>query len=336
MKKHLTLIPLLLIFCCILPSAELNNTVKEHFQFTVKEETCLLPCAGITQLHKQKNTITVIIAIHGVHYNARNYHTNVTQCIKRNRLKKYQVLAPQFLKKDSVQQQQNNVLSWEVSPFWGSSKAILNKNKTRISSFDVLDQMFTYFTDKQQFPHLKKIILVGHSGGGQMVQRYTLSSHIAWTTESVHHIKVTYLVMNPSSYTYLDENRPINNITQFIKPSGKSSGYNEYGYGLEKLYSYQRNTTSPQEMLMLYKKKHIIYLLGEKDTTNNGNLSITRPAMLQGPNRLDRGKAYYNHLQKIYGNEIRKTHQLVVVKGVGHSSSNMFRSRAFAKILQTE
>jgi hypothetical protein len=50
---------------------------------------------------------------------------------------------------------------------------------TNISSYDAMDSILQYVHDHQQdvFPSLKRIILAGHSAGGQFVQKYALLSN---------------------------------------------------------------------------------------------------------------------------------------------------------------
>jgi pimeloyl-ACP methyl ester carboxylesterase len=43
-----------------------------------------------------------------------------------------------------------------------------------VSSFRVYDDLFAWLADRSRFPALKRIVLAGHSGGGQVVQRYAI------------------------------------------------------------------------------------------------------------------------------------------------------------------
>lgn len=55
------------------------------------------------------------------------------------------------------------------------------------------------------FPHLKAIVVSGHSAGGQYVTRYEMANQIHDTLG----VPITYVVSNPSSYAYLDPERPV-------------------------------------------------------------------------------------------------------------------------------
>ena len=42
------------------------------------------------------------------------------------------------------------------------------------SSYDVMDHLFTAIAQHHTFPNLKTLVLLGHSDGGQALQRYTV------------------------------------------------------------------------------------------------------------------------------------------------------------------
>lgn len=79
---------------------------------------------------------------------------------------------------------------------------------TGVSAFAVLDDLLAYLADRHRFPHLQDITLIGHSAGGQLLQRYTLlgTGDQALRTLGIH---VRYIVASPSTYLYLDANRPL-------------------------------------------------------------------------------------------------------------------------------
>ena len=46
-----------------------------------------------------------------------------------------------------------------------------------ISSFAALDAILARLADRASFPALKTVVIAGHSGGGQLVQRYAVAGH---------------------------------------------------------------------------------------------------------------------------------------------------------------
>ena len=74
----------------------------------------------------------------------------------------------------------------------------------KVSSFDFLDEIVRRLARRDVFPNLKKIVVAGHSAGGQFVIRYEMSNQVHDSIDA----SVSYVVSNPSAYTYVDEVRP--------------------------------------------------------------------------------------------------------------------------------
>ncbi|MHC4386439.1 MAG: hypothetical protein ACYSUG_05545, partial [Planctomycetota bacterium] len=107
-------------------------------------------------------------------------------------------------------------------------------------------------------------------------------------------------------------------------------GYNNWGYGLDNLYSYhKRNDIKADWIIENYPQKSILYLVGSKD--NNGDdssLGKGPGATLQGSNRLIRGRLYYNYLRHFFGDEIKNHQRFYVVKNMGHWGRGLMTSQA--------
>jgi hypothetical protein len=67
-------------------------------------------------------------------------------------------------------------------------------------------------------------------------------------------------------------------------------------------------------------------MLGQKDCVPDGSMSTHPAAVIQGRNRLERGRIYFGHLIDEFGTEIKKTQKLRIVKKVGHSGPGMILS----------
>lgn len=78
------------------------------------------------------------------------------------------------------------------------------KSRRSVSAFYVLDEMIKYFDDKERFPEMKSIVLVGHSMGGQMLTRYAAVGKDLDTNA-----RLTHWIGNPSGYTWLNSYRPV-------------------------------------------------------------------------------------------------------------------------------
>jgi len=91
-----------------------------------------------------------------------------------------------------------------------------DKHNMTISSFSAMDVLLESLCDRKHFPNLKRIVVIGHSAGGQFVHRWALSSN-SWcfgNGQFAHRWapkaelpNVRVVVANPRSFTYLDARR---------------------------------------------------------------------------------------------------------------------------------
>ncbi|WP_328603954.1 hypothetical protein OG943_28245 [Amycolatopsis sp. NBC_00345] len=75
-----------------------------------------------------------------------------------------------------------------------------------ISSFTVVDEILAGLADKQHFPDLTRITLIGHSAGGQFIQRYAVAGA---APAKLPGVSFHYVTANPSSYLYFTPDRPV-------------------------------------------------------------------------------------------------------------------------------
>ena len=89
-------------------------------------------------------------------------------------------------------------------------------NNATISSFGAMDVLLESLCDRKRFPNLQRIVVTGHSAGGQFVHRWALSSN-SWCFGDGQYAhrwapksdlpNVRTVVANPRSFTYLDNRR---------------------------------------------------------------------------------------------------------------------------------
>jgi len=81
-----------------------------------------------------------------------------------------------------------------------------------VSSFAAMDVLLETLCDRKRFPNLDKVIVTGHSAGGQFVQRWGVSSD-SWCFGDGSHLSggtfptIKLVPANPRSYAYLDGRR---------------------------------------------------------------------------------------------------------------------------------
>ncbi len=227
-----------------------------------------------------------------------------------------------------------DLMYFDDRKFWGGPSS---NESAQISAFSVVDEMLDHICDSGHFPNLKRIVILGHSGGGQLVNRFAASSPFGRSG-----IAIRYIVMNPSSYVYFDGARVIPGTSdQFKIPTPETrrqigacsndddyNKYNNYGYGLNNLYQYhQDNGINAGRMIDRYRSRNVIHMLGAQDNDPDGDgLDKKCGAMLQGTNRLERGSIYFNYLQYLFGPMILERHNLEVVPNADHSGRKMITS----------
>jgi len=181
----------------------------------------------------------------------------------------------------SSSNKRNNTMSY-LPWYWGGGSGNTGKGP---SMFEVFDDVMTTLFDRTLYPRLERIIIIGHSAGAQLVQRYAIFSSLA------HTFPIEYYVANPSSLAYLDQTRPvlfpvphscllynpqlvIHHRYSFRIPSAASttclSTYNSYGYGIDGDLV-PKTGSALREALISYVHRHVFYLAGAADNCNEHN-----------------------------------------------------------------
>eukprot|EP00977_Amphora_coffeiformis_P020577 scaffold8374_cov175-Amphora_coffeaeformis.AAC.16 len=203
-----------------------------------------------------------------------------------------------------------------------------------VSSFQVLDSMVSFVSNKTEFPYLEQIKIIGHSAGGQFVQRWALLTNV-WT----EYPKLRAIVVNPSSFAYLTPLRKVHE--EWTMPdTAKCPDYNDWEWGLYTSDSppfYVRralNQWSIQALTERFSHRDVVYLAGDRDIcdvpgmSRNGwcyshGLETLCMDLLEGKNRLERHMNYFESLTRLVN---VTTHKRDLVPGVGHDHSLIFHS----------
>lgn len=169
------------------------------------------------------NYTLALLIQHGAMRNAEQYFCSFKELMQEQGYRDFRdvlVIAPNFNYETDTLVHPNDVF-WNASKPWGDwrvgaesdpdccgNKGRMGTPKT-MSSFEVLDHILATLTSRRLFPNLNKISYVGHSAGGQMVQRYAVISVLAalWDMQPDDVLDMKYIIANPSSYTYLTPER---------------------------------------------------------------------------------------------------------------------------------
>ena len=166
-----------------------------------------------------------IIIIHGSLRDADDYFCTGLSLIQEekeiytNTNDNVMIIAPKFLSVDDKDEDYDDdrFLVWadQVEAYgsflWHPYRYGADATNAPISSYAALDKLVEYLvTAIDRFPKLQNITLVGHSAGGQMLQRWALLSNSpAWNTMNIRTV-----VANPNSYCYPDDRRWLAPVTE--------------------------------------------------------------------------------------------------------------------------
>ena len=286
--------------------------------------------------------IRAYILVHGAGRDAHNYFRHaLAGAFLAGALENTIVISPRFAANEGGSCQDTlaaNEINWSScsGETWRSGAGAISNR--RITSFDVADEILRKLAVKQNFPNLRRIVVAGHSAGGQFVNRYEMANQI----HDRLGIPISYVVANPSSYAYLDSMRPRSsafpqNVAAlppgYIAPPSANPGppfgrygdsedcttYDTWPYGLNKRTGY----TAKQSVEQLRKQlasRPTTYLVGELDILPLYGFDNSCPAMAQGPTRLARGLAFGRYVNENFGAK----HTTLVVPACGHSARCMF------------
>ena len=274
---------------------------------------------------------TVVVAMHGSERNACDYAGYaVDSASAAGTLESTLVVAPKFAASDDLSDEDTSTLYWtDSSDGWRSGEASLTDPLPRpwtISSFAALDELVATVDDTAKFPNLTRVVVAGHSAGGQVVNRYSLGTPGPSGDDAVD---VRYVVMNPSSYVYLSAARFTDR--GFGIPTAdqiaQCPDYDQYKYGMEGRNDYM-SSLDAEAMIQRFVSRDVVYLLGESDTDpEDSSMDTGCEAELQGTQRFERGTKYWRSLQTVVGPSIVRHQSLVTVPEVGHDGHDMFTER---------
>ena len=324
MIKRLGLLLGVLASCCTF-AAEHSVKVVSPDRFHLEAGDLSL---GLSQDWRQPlpKVTRALIIVHGRLRNAQTYLQSGIDAAEHAGVGgSTLVIAPQFLNQADVKRNHlgDEVVRWKGND-WMAGEA--STGPGQISSYGALDQIIKHLGNRKLFPALKEIVVAGHSGGGQVVQRFALTGHDhpLLNTEG---IRLRYVVANPSSYAYFSPQRPV----KFDAAS--CPGFNDWKYGMQNLPGYVGDRGA-QQLEQAYVSRDITYLLGQQDTDpNHPALDKSCEAETQGAYRLIRGHNYVDYLKQRHP---QLAHRLVEVPGVGHDGDKMFTSPEGEKVLFTQ
>jgi hypothetical protein len=280
-----------------------------------------LPLYCSHPLDQADSSITqAIIAVHGSNRDASGlFHTVWSAAQQGGTASTTLVIAPHFLCDED--QRTPDEVSFKCNGHdWTHGYRDENNAASPIYSYAVIDSLVKRVTDPALFPNLKHVVVTGLSAGGQLTQRYAEFSDL----DPSPGVDFKYVVLSPSSYAWLDANRPVS--------TEGCAGYDDYFYGLENRTGYVGEPPS-DSIRSRYVARAVSYFVGDQDTLPNAegtNMDTSCGANAQGVDRVERAKNFFHVMSTTYG----ASHPLTIVPGCPHSSTCMYFSPELRQTLQ--
>jgi pimeloyl-ACP methyl ester carboxylesterase len=286
-----------------------------------------------------------LIMVHGAGRNADHYfETSTGAGFLAGALDNTIIIAPRFIAGQD-KPSANEVMWPEGGNSWRAGG--MSPTNPIISSFDFVDELVRKVADKKTFPNLTRVVIAGHSAGGQFATRYEMATKIHGTPG----VSITYVVANPSSYAWPAAVRPLasgdaNPATadkEALGPDGekvhthfeygpadatKAPNYNRWPAGLENLAGYTAGMTKEQLVRQLVERP-ATYLLGQVDVLPLGGFDASPNAMAQGPTRRARGEAFFKYVTETLGAK----HNAIIVSECGHNDRCIFTTNVVFPVI---
>jgi hypothetical protein len=223
------------------------------------------------------------------------------------------IIAPQFLTAADIAHHHlpANSLHWHETGWMQGEEAL---GAARISAFAALDYLIDTLTDPSRYPALEHIIIAGHSGGGQLVQRFAILSNTPHA--------VRFVVANPSSYAWFGPDRP--------HAANADPRVTRWKYGLDARPAYGA-PLDDDALEQRYINRDVHYLLGMLDCDpQHAMLDRSPAAMSQGADRLERGRNFWASLRQRHGAALR--HHYLEIPDIAHDPARLFANAEAKRI----
>lgn len=277
-----------------------------------------------------------LVMVHGAGRNADHYFQTATAAaFLAGALDNTVVVAPRLIAAPDTAHQ-NEIMWPNGRNSWRSGGP--SPSHPTVTSFDFIDQILRTLANQKTFPNLTRIVVAGHSAGGQLVTRYAMANKV----HDALGVTISYVVANPSSYAWPTAVRPLPEgdaapagaDKEALGPDGEKvhtsfrygpfdstrvRDYNQWPMGLTDLAGYTGQMTAA-ELRKHLAERPTTYLLGQVDVLPLGGFDSSPAAMAQGPTRRARGEAFF----KFVTDSLGAKHKAIIVPECGHNDRCIF------------
>ncbi|MFK8111232.1 MAG: amidohydrolase family protein [Rubripirellula sp.] len=270
-----------------------------------------------------------VVVVHGTLRNPDSYFDRILRAAELSKSDgKTLIVAPGFHTVDEVEEGE---YFWSSGGWKQGDLAQNGRGETKVSSFDVIDLLIKKIVDERKFPQLKNLSIVGHSAGGQFVNRYASAADLSGCGD----VNVKFVVMNPSSYMYLDDRRPSENgFRSSEELSDRFPDYDQFRYGVTELNTAMRRIGLNQIKENIATRR--CFYFGGTEDTKDKYLDMSPGAMAQGRNRFTRFEGYRRYVAAYQDKRWRDNSKFTAIEAVGHSSTQMLATEKVRRVLFNE
>lgn len=316
------------------PQAPVGVIAAQRFHVTTAAGSADVPFIVSRDWSRTQPRITrAVVIFHGIGRDAKGAYRAALEAAAAtgSAARETIFIAPQFLDEEDIDAHliPADVLRWRRTEWDAGAPA---SAPVPVSSYSVVDALLARLADRSVFPNLRTIVLAGHSGGAQLVQRYAVVGRAPAALSVGGLIHFRFVIANPSSYLYFDDERPAPNGAFVPFPARGCKAFNHWKYGTIDAPAYVNSdadntsvdSTWPQREAA-YAQRDVIYLLGTADTDpHEKDLDVSCGGEAEGPTRFARGQSYYAYLRGRNGAGWNQ--RMWFVSGVAHSTRGMFTS----------
>ena len=288
-----------------------------------------------------------LIMVHGAGRNADHYfETAMAAAFLAGALDNTIVIATRYVTRaDSATTHPSEVIWSSAANNWRSGG--FSSTNPQLTSFDFLDRLVRIVADKKLFPNLVKVVVAGHSAGGQVATRYAMANKL----DPLPGITMSYVVANPSTYAWPVAERPLpvgnadpvgadkealgengekvnGNFQYGPFDATKAPSFNRWPAGLDSLAGYTAGM-SPDQLRKNLVSRTTTYLLGQVDVLPLGGFDSSPNAMAQGPTRRARGEAFFKYVNETMGAK----HKAIIVSECGHNDRCVYTTNVVLPVI---
>ncbi|HWE46111.1 MAG TPA: hypothetical protein VG407_08780 [Caulobacteraceae bacterium] len=289
-----------------------------------------------------------LIMVHGTLRNGDHYFRTATgAAFMAHALGDTLVIAPVFrsAQGECLDALEPHEVSWSCGgDSWRSGGA--SASDPNLTSFGFMDAILRHLADKKVFPNLQVIVVAGHSAGGQFVERYQMANRVH---DTLHDVRIDYVIANPSSYAWPDASRPLptgdaapdaaalgwksetphTDFSYGDFDSAKAPTFDDWPYGLEKREHGYTARESDDQLRSQLASRPATYLLSQVDTLPLGGFDGSPNAMAQGATRRARGEAFVKYVNEHLGGHAKA----IIVPECGHNDRCVYTTDEVLRVI---